>query len=147
MIKITAEIPDIKKIFPIEKIDGLVKELALQIRARMIQATPRDSGTAQRSWGPVKRHSGGMSFSGGNPTGPVARQSVGYSFGNTAPYSHILETGSTPGKKPWASVGPRTVERDGRIYSSQAPGGIYQTAGIEQFVKQALPKLIEKYLK
>ncbi len=148
MIRIKADIPkSLTDALNMKGLDDLVKELALQIRARMIQGTPRDSGTAQRSYSPVKRESGGLSFSGGTGDGPVQRRSVGYSFGNTAPYSHILETGSTPGKKPWPNVGPRTVLKDGRIYSSQAPGGIMETAEIEAYVNQTLPQLIEKYLK
>jgi hypothetical protein len=35
-----------------------------------------------------------------------------------------LEEGSKKGEKPWPNAGPKTVEVDGRIYSSQAPGGI-----------------------
>ena len=54
MIKITADLPDIKDIIPFEKIEKLTKELALMVRSRMIEATPRDGGTAQRSWTPVK---------------------------------------------------------------------------------------------
>jgi hypothetical protein len=148
MINIKLEVPkSLTDALQMKGLDKLVKELALAVRSKMIASTPVDTGTAKRSWSPVKRESGGLSFSGGMGDGPVARRSVGYSFGNTAPYSHILETGSTPGKKPWPSVGPRTVLESGKIYSSQAPGGMLQTAEIEQYIKSALPGLVEKYLK
>ena len=147
MITIKAEVPrDLKTALEMKGLDALIKHLALEIRAKMLQSTPRDTGTAKKSWSPVKRESGGLSFSGGLGDGPVARQSFGYSFGNTAPYSHILESGSTPGSKPWPSAGPRTVEKGGRIYSSQAPGGIMETAQIDDYIKSALPTLIQKYL-
>ena len=41
-------------------------------------------------------------------------------------YGHSIEFGSTPGSLPWKSVGKRTVMFSGRIYSSQAPGGMTQ---------------------
>lgn len=62
-------------------------------------------------------------------------------FSNTQPYTGPIELGVTPGEKPWPSVsdkesvkrkgklvtvGGRTVEYKGRIYSSQAPGGVAQ---------------------
>ena len=102
----------------------------------MVQATPVDSGTVKRSWTPVSRESGG----------PVERRSVGYSFGNIQPYAHVLDTGSLPGKKPWPGVGPRTTMEAGRIYSKQAPGGIFTNADIENFVEQSLPGLLKKHL-
>jgi len=45
---------------------------------------------------------------------------------NVFRYGHSIEFGSTPGQLPWKSVGKRTVMFSGRIYSSQAPGGMTQ---------------------
>ena len=143
MITIQADIP--KKLFSTDKIDALIKQLSKQIRSRFIQATPRDSGTAMRSYSIIKRNLGGLSFSGGAP-GPVQRRAISYSFGNVTPYAGVLEKGSVRGRKPWPSPGPRTVLENGRIFSSQAPGGMMESGEIENYIKQALPQLIEKYL-
>ena len=130
MIKIELEISkDVENLLTGKSLDKMLKELILAVRSKVQLATPRDTGTAQRSW-----------------TG-VERISKGYQFGNVQPYSKYLETGSLPGKRPWPSPGPKTVSESGRIYSSQAPGGILKTADIENYIKQALPQLIEKYLK
>jgi len=45
---------------------------------------------------------------------------------NDSPYAKIIEFGSTPGESPWPSVGKKTVMFEGKIYSSQAPGGVLQ---------------------
>ena len=146
MITIRAEVGrTLKTALEMKGLDDLIRHLAEEIRSRMVQSTPIDTKRARQSWGEVRRE-GGLSHSGGTDAGPVARQSIGFSFGNTAPYSHILDKGSTPGKKPWPSVGPKTTMKDGRIFSSQAPAGIYRTAEIEKFVKAALPGLFAKYL-
>jgi hypothetical protein len=39
-------------------------------------------------------------------------------------YAEPLEAGSRRGARPWPSAGPRTKEKDGRIWSSQAVGGV-----------------------
>jgi hypothetical protein len=122
-----------------KNLDALLKELSNRVRQRVISSTPRDSGMAARSWTQPRFEKIDESF-------PVGRQSRGISFGNTAPYAHILETGSQPGKRPWPSVGPRTVEQAGRIYSSQAPGGIFLNAQLEKVVERELPKIMEKLL-
>lgn len=147
MIKMKLEIPEeTKKALQLTGLDSLVKELAIAVRTRMIASTPRDSGRAARSWSGIKRESGGMSFNGGTGDGPVQRRIAGYSFGNSAEYAHILETGSTPGKRPWPSVGPRTTLEGGRIFSSQAPGGMIESGQIEDMIRQVLPQLIAKHL-
>lgn len=87
-------------------IDSLSKKVADAVRSVVVKATPKDSGKAQRSWTPVQKDEGG------------------FSFGNPLEHISPLESGSAPGSRPWPSVGPRTVIKDGRIYSSQAPGGI-----------------------
>jgi len=129
MIEMKLEIPkDLKDTLNLKGLNALLRELTTALRTRVQLATPRDTGTAQRSW-----------------TG-VERISKGYQFGNVAPYAHVLETGSLPGKRPWPSAGPRTVQQAGRIYSKQAPGGIFQNADVENYVEKALPQLIEKHL-
>jgi hypothetical protein len=92
-----------------------------KIRSAVQEATPvGKTGTAKKSWTIVER------------------DSTGYSFGNSAPYSHVLEAGSPLGGRPWASSGPKTVTEDGRVYSSQAPGGITKKANIDTILEDAL---------
>jgi len=43
---------------------------------------------------------------------------------NISDYAKYIEYGSIPGEYPWPSVGKRTMMYEGRIYSSQAPGGV-----------------------
>jgi hypothetical protein len=142
MIKIKVELPDIASKLSSEKIDALVKSLAQKLWRSAQTATPVDSTMAKRSWTQPER----IQFQTQDATFPVSRRSVGYAFGNIQPYSRVLEKGSQPGKRPWPSAGPRTVEQAGRIYSSQAPGGIFENAEIEKVVERELPKIMEKLL-
>ena len=57
-------------------------------------------------------------------------------FSNNVPYAIVLEKGSTPGNRPWPSKGPRTVVYNGKIFSSQAPGGV-----AEVVFEDAIPKI------
>lgn len=124
MLKITIDKAAIQGISLLpKKMEAFTAKLIREIRKAVIAATPEDSGRAKESW-----------------TG-VERTSTGYQFGNTAHYAHILETGSVPGKKPWPSVGPKTAMYNGRIYSSQAPGGIFLKADVEGIVSRALNKI------
>ena len=47
--------------------------------------------------------------------------SINIRLSNSAKYASIMETGSEEGSIPWPSVGPRTAEVGGRIWSSQMP--------------------------
>jgi len=53
-------------------------------------------------------------------TGLVA----GIIISNPMPYAGVLEHGSKEGQKPWPHAGPRTVNSGGKVFSSQAPGGV-----------------------
>jgi len=71
---------------------------------------PKDSGDYSKNWNvnnPPKS-AGNLAF---------------ITFSNDLVYARPLEYGVTPGEKPWPSVGPKTVQYEGKIYSSQAPGG------------------------
>jgi hypothetical protein len=124
MLKITVDMPDLPTPAGVRK---WVYDLMRRLRMAVKDATPVDTGEAQKSWTIVRRSEGG------------------YSFGNVAPYAHILETGSEPGKAPWPNVGPRTTMYAGRIYSSQAPGGIFKEAGLDNLVEQAVQELERKF--
>lgn len=57
-------------------------------------------------------------------------------------YWHVLENGSATGSKPWPDKGPRTVVRQGRVYSSQAPKGF-----VHKNVTRFIRYLKDAYLK
>jgi hypothetical protein len=61
---------------------------------------------------------------------------------NTAPYSPAIEFGSMPGHPPWPSAGRRTVRSAGRVWSSQAVGGMSRV-----ITDSFLDNLIDKYIK
>ena len=42
---------------------------------------------------------------------------------NNLPYAPPIEIGSKG--KPWETPGPKTVLYNGRVYSKQAPGGVF----------------------
>lgn len=109
------------------RISLMTRTISSKVRAAVIQATPRDSGLTARSWTPVRKGAEGS-----------------YSFSNPYPQAYSLEVGSSPGSRPWPSVGPRTVMDSGRIYSSQAPGGIIKNAGVEELIDVELRRYMEK---
>lgn len=100
----------------------LAKRTLAYLRNQMgLRVTPVDKGELQLGW--MMRKEGPMD----------------YRLYNDVRYWEPHEAGSEPGKRPWPSVGPRTVEANGRIFSSQAPGGIWYN-----FQKmKALDELIE----
>jgi hypothetical protein len=125
-----------------KNLDKILKALTQRVRRSVQTATPVDSGAAKRSWSPPQK----IQFETVDSSFPVQRRAVGYAFGNIQPYSRALEKGSQPGKRPWPSTGPRTTMFEGMIYSSQAPGGIFENADLEKVVERELPKIMEKLL-
>ena len=103
--------------------------LTEKIRSAMIENTPYDTGIAKTSWGQIEQCEGGLSFS------------------NPQVYAVPLEFGSKPGERPWPGTGPKTVMHGGRIYSSQASGGIVQTANLDKIIEACLDKLIKDLTK
>jgi len=83
-----------------EALSKAMEDAAEKIRRRAIERTPVDTGYLKSAWT------------------PLIKLGSGISFGNYAPYAGIVEYGLYPG------LGPKTVEFRGRIYSSQAPGGM-----------------------
>lgn len=49
-------------------------------------------------------------------------------------YAEPLEAGSRRGSRPWPSAGPRTKEKGGRIWSSQAVGGVINQVLTEKYI-------------
>jgi hypothetical protein len=60
-----------------------------------------------------------QALAGGEPVEAVIR----VTDPEAAKYWATVEFGSTPGEKPWPRPWKRTKEKDGRIFSKQAPGG------------------------
>jgi hypothetical protein len=121
--------PDLTK----GQISVITRSVAARVRDVLKVNTPvgnrKGSGTTKRSWTGVKKAEGG------------------YSFQNLAVQSLSLEFGSASGKRPWPSVGPRTVYNQGRIYSSQAPEGMTAKADIEKVASDVADQLLEKLIK
>ncbi len=77
-----------------------MKDVATTLRNLVRGRTPFDSGELKRSWSAVEQ------------------TTTGFTFGTDKDYATILEEGR------YKSVGPRTVDVSGKIFSRQAPGGI-----------------------
>ncbi len=72
----------------------------------MANRTPVDTGLASHSWSEITRRGDELSFQ------------------LDVPYGLTLDIGSTPGKSPWPSPGPKTELYNGRIFSSQVADGV-----------------------
>lgn len=81
-------------------LDVVAEDVANTLRNIVVGKTPVASSALKRSWSPVQRTTGGFSFS------------------TDLPYAVVIEEGL------YKSVGPRTVEYEGGVYSRQAPGGM-----------------------
>ncbi len=69
------------------------------------------------------------------------------SIWNPVIYSEPIEIGSKVGGRPWASAGPRTVEKGGRIWSSQAVGGVLDQVITEKVVRDMSEAFMEYVFK
>lgn len=92
------------------------------------KASPIDKGKLQKSWN-------SKTFNHTNRFETIIDNTAEGSNGFR--YGHSIEFGSTPGSLPWKSVGKRTVMFSGRIYSSQAPGGMTQHINDEEVLLSA----------
>lgn len=129
MLNLDVSIPN--KLIPTGLTPGRVslmtRTIASKVRAAVIAATPRDRGLTARSWTPVKKGVEGS-----------------YSFSNPYIQAISLERGSQPGSRPWPSVGPRTTMDEGRIFSSQAPGGITKKAGVDSIIDINVKRYLDR---
>ncbi len=115
------------------QINAIEKYAAEKVRIAVKKATPvgdrKTAGAAKKSWTPVKKDEGG------------------YSFGSELPYMASLLAGSVPGKKPWPWARRRTVVWRGKIYSSQAPGGMLVKGKADEVAQKAVSEKIEVLIK
>jgi hypothetical protein len=85
-------------------------------------------------------------------TAPLTTGDNTIEFMNPLIYSIPLEFGSEPGSRPWPNPGPRTTLAsnfggDTRVYSRQAPGGMFDPAVEEDLnITEMLNALIQQYM-
>lgn len=96
--------------------EQLLDRYVLGLLSAVILRSPVDSGFFRGSWDVT---------SGKGGAGSGVYEAILY---NNAPYSVPIEYGSDRGGKPWPSVGPKTTLQGGRVWSSQAPGGVFGPA-------------------
>jgi hypothetical protein len=90
-----------------------ISKIALDLVAAIKENTPVDKGILKQEWEIIDDD---------GDAGVLVRKIIT----NRMPYAEPVEFGSPKGQLPWKTAGPKTVEREGRIYSSQAVGGILQ---------------------
>lgn len=105
---------------------NFLKDLADDLKDALSEATPVMSGDAAGNW--YTRNVGKGAWEIYNTAKNVRN---GYF------YAIPLEHGSVLGERPWYNGGPRTVIRDGRVWSSQAVGGIVANTRLESIVDSA----------
>ena len=102
-----------------KKLDTIFGKFVLDIFNNIVFRSPVDVGFYRADWdfGRSPTQSGVISA---------------YQIGNSMPYAEIFEVGSQVGKKPWPTAGPKTVEKSGRVWSSQmsqpVSGGAVESA-------------------
>lgn len=89
-----------------------LNKAALDLISALDDNSPVDTGTFRAEW----------DFKEETPTGDAI---ASVSVFNRMPYAIVLEEGSSVGEDPWKSAtGDKTIELDGRIWSTQAVGGV-----------------------
>jgi len=111
--------------------DAVNKEL-LDIQAALMTASPVDTGIFRSSW----------SIDPASITGNKIQGSV-Y---NPMVYAEVLEYGSKKGERPWKSAGLRTVESNGRIWSSQAKDGVISQTIDQSEIDQITEKIADSVI-
>jgi hypothetical protein len=137
--------------------DKLLRDIALKLRTAMQGRTPVgavETRTVQRGGQILRRRMANLGASGHAKsawTEPLTTGANEVSFSNPLIYSTPLEFGSEPGSRPWPRPGPRTMlsdnaEGSARVYSRQAPGGMFDPA-VEQdlHLEEMINAIIEHY--
>ena len=100
------------------------EHIVWQYLSRLRQFTPIGEARKNRPSGVLHNKWNSKTFNHGNRFETMFENTAEGS--NGFKYGHSIEFGSTPGSSPYPSVGKRTVMFSGRIFSSQAPGGMTQ---------------------
>ena len=87
-----------------------LNKTALDLVASFTENSPVDSSSFKKDW----------DFESVSEMGSMAAVSI---F-NSLEYAAVIEEGSPAGGVPWKSARKKTVEKDGRIWSKQAIGGV-----------------------
>jgi len=116
-----------------DKIVPIFKKFAADIFTDILYRSPVDSGMYRADWE--------LNYSYGTDGGMTAIIS------NNMPYAGVMETGSPIGGAPWPGAGLKTVEREGRIWSSQRPepvgDGALKSSDLDGLSKEISKKLDE----
>lgn len=105
-----------------------LNKVALDLVSDFTAASPVDVGTFRAAW----------DFKEDPKVPGIMVQVTVY---NSMPYAGVLDVGSPRNKDPWPSAGPKTVERDGRIWSSQAPQGVTGPIVSETYLNEIQKKV------
>jgi len=87
-----------------KNIEPVFKKFVLDIFSDIVFRSPVDKGAYRADWDLKQSYSD---------------NSLVMTISNNMPYAGVLEAGSPVGKKPWPSEGPKTIEKDDRIWSKQ----------------------------
>lgn len=95
-------------------------------KAELESFSPVDKGDFKKSW---------------KVLGTIKSQNrISTTIESNSPYAAAIEYGSAPGSKPWPNPGEKTVMSNGRIFSTQAVGGVigkvFDDDKINSFVKE-----------
>ena len=125
---------------------GFLKDVASDIKAALIEVTPignrKGSGRASRSWkGPKKTTTWGTA---GTRTGRWVIYNTATNRNNGFSYPVVLEEGSEYGESPWPHARERTVLDKGRVWSSQAVGGIYEQIAYDELLNKKVGSLMDR---
>ena len=114
-----------------------VKKVALDIKRALEENSPvgeKHGGTFKGNWD--------MKFMGYGAGGMIASAVIT----NATAYAPPIELGSKVGSPPWPSAGPRTVEKSGRVFSTQAPAGVIAPITKDKDVMQNLVDVINRFV-
>lgn len=99
-----------KSLISAEKnIDNEFRQFVEDLEVKLKESSPVDQGEFKQSWTST------TSSQSGNLTSIISNSHVA---------AGAIEFGSLPGSRPWPNPGPKTSLSGGRIYSSQAIGGV-----------------------
>lgn len=109
-----------------------LSKFVLDIRNDVVERSPVDSGDYKGDWDMKKGTSSGSA--------------IEVRLTNERDYAGVMEEGSEPGARPWPSPGPKTVLKNGRIWSRERPEPVAQVA-IENANWDYFSRAIEEILR
>ena len=108
-------------------------DLLTDIQADLMLASPvGDSGNFRSSWRVEEPE--------------VSVTGLEGSVYNNTIYAEPLELGSPKGGRPWGKAGARTTESDGRVWSSQAVGGVMAEIISDSYIEATVRSITDNIL-